>query len=165
MSYTPTQGDLTEHIRVQVAVGWSDVDDITEETVALFGIDEAEVRPLVEAAWTAEETAIETWPDVTDCDRLDAAFAALANAGVLARVLRLRGARTGICGARTLRRARGSTHRTLATRHVLLQAVELARARAGHPRCGRRAAAIAMLEAWDRAEAAVDALCSSVATV
>jgi hypothetical protein len=85
MSYASTQDELAEHVRVQVAVGHADVGDIVEEAASMFEVEEATVRPLAEAAWAAAEADTETWPDVTDCDRLDTAFAALDRAGIRAR--------------------------------------------------------------------------------
>lgn len=81
MSYASTQTELAEHVRVQLAIGHHDVDAIVEEAIEIFGVDEAAVRALVDAAVTAREG----WPAVTDCDRLDAAFAELERSGIRAR--------------------------------------------------------------------------------
>lgn len=46
--------------------------------------DEAWVRQLIERTFAAQREAEKTWPAVTDCDKLAAAFAALEAAGVIA---------------------------------------------------------------------------------
>lgn len=85
MSYASTLADLGAYVRVQVAVGHADLDAIVEETASMFQVDEQAVRPLAEAACAAALADVPAWPAVTDCDRLDAAFAALDRAGIRAR--------------------------------------------------------------------------------
>jgi hypothetical protein len=84
--------DLHEFIRVQVAAGYTAPAEIVEEAVELFtdvAFDVAGLRAAAQAvtdqavaAHTAEQSE---WPALTDCDRLDAAFAELDRAGIVAR--------------------------------------------------------------------------------
>lgn len=83
MSYSSTADELREHVRVQVALGYHDADWIADEAASMFEVDEEVVAPIVDECITA--LAAEAWPEVTDCDRLDAAFAGLDRAGVRAR--------------------------------------------------------------------------------
>jgi hypothetical protein len=83
--------EIAEQVSRAVAEGFSDPDDIIESTVEMFEeeADEEVVRPLVERltakAVRAHLKVQATWPAVTDCDRLDAAFAELNAAGVVCR--------------------------------------------------------------------------------
>ncbi|MDJ0938627.1 MAG: hypothetical protein QNJ00_02555 [Woeseiaceae bacterium] len=47
-------------------------------------LDPDEVNTAVEAAFAAWEQEKQDWPEVTDCDRLDTAFAALNKRGIIA---------------------------------------------------------------------------------
>lgn len=82
---------LRDHIRREVAAGFYDEDVILTNAVDAFDedVDAAQVRraaPALLRAALAEHAAAEAqWPDITDCDRLDAAFAALEMDGVVAR--------------------------------------------------------------------------------
>lgn len=90
-----TDAEITETLRRQiegdVAGGFVSEDEIVENAVAgLEGEADARVlRPRAEAmlreALAAHAAAQGTWPERTDCDRLDAAFAALEAEGVIAR--------------------------------------------------------------------------------
>lgn len=91
----PSGEDRTEWVRDQicrdVASGFYDEDAILTNAADAFAddLDPEELRPLAQQALRkalAEQRAAERrWPDETDCDRLDAAFAALEDSGVIAR--------------------------------------------------------------------------------
>jgi hypothetical protein len=83
--------ELREQIESDVAAGFDDAATIVERAVDTFE-NEADAAMLEDHAgrFVAEELAAHGerqrgWPDRTDCDRLDAAFAALEIAGVVAR--------------------------------------------------------------------------------
>jgi hypothetical protein len=84
--------DLHEFIRVQVAAGYAPINDIVDEAVDVFAdtaLNPAAIRGAAQAiadqALAAHRTDQEAWPETTDCDRLDAAFADLDMAGIVAR--------------------------------------------------------------------------------
>ena len=84
--------DLHDFIKVQVAAGYAPLDEIVADAAEMFldsTLDPAAVRG---AARVVAERAIADhladqggWPGTTDNDRLDAAFAELDGAGILAR--------------------------------------------------------------------------------
>jgi hypothetical protein len=83
---------LHDFVNVRVAGGFAPLDEIVEEAVDAFAEDSPErtalqqvARRLVERAALEHAAAQRHWPAVTDCDRLDAAFADLEAAGILAR--------------------------------------------------------------------------------
>jgi hypothetical protein len=78
-------------IRSQVAAGFADADTIIDTTLAMYEgeADPALLLPYVErymrdilAVHMIEQA---NWPAVTDCDRLDSAFAALEAEGIICR--------------------------------------------------------------------------------
>ncbi len=80
------------HIRDQVTLGFADENEIIEGTLDYFeGQDfdsdalEAHTVQATRAAIAAHCKAQQTWPAVTDCDRLDAVFARLEAEGIVAR--------------------------------------------------------------------------------
>jgi hypothetical protein len=83
--------DLRDFIRVQVAAGYAPLAVIVDEAVDAFSdsLPAAAVREaaqsLADAALAAHLAEQATWPETTDCDRLDAAFAALEADGIVAR--------------------------------------------------------------------------------
>jgi len=84
--------DLHDFIKVQVAAGYAPADEIVDEAVEVFTDSTLDVQALRVAAGAITEQAIVghrteqgSWPATTDCDRLDAAFAELDTAGILAR--------------------------------------------------------------------------------
>lgn len=94
--------DLRDFIRVQVAAGYAPIPVIVEEAVDAFS-DSLPVAAVREAARSLADAALAehladqaTWPATTDCDRLDAAFAALEASGIVARQ---HFACCGACGA------------------------------------------------------------------
>ena len=99
--------DLHDFIKVQVAAGYAPVDDIVDEAVDMFADDEVDTPALRVAARVVAEQVLAaqfaeqaTWPPLTDCDRLDAAFAELASAGIVARQ---HFSCCGTCGANEIR--------------------------------------------------------------
>jgi hypothetical protein len=84
--------DLHEFVQLQVSAGYLSAAAIVDEAVEIFSdlvIDPASARAaaavVAERALAAHREAQASWPAVTDCDRLDAAFTELDAAGVLAR--------------------------------------------------------------------------------
>jgi hypothetical protein len=85
--------DLHDFIKVQVAAGYAPIGEIVEEAVQVFVADTtADANALRGAALAVADRALSAhvadqanWPDTTDCDRLDAAFAELDQAGIVAR--------------------------------------------------------------------------------
>lgn len=83
--------ELRQHIGTLVGAGFLSVDDI--EVLAAEAFEDrlepatvrAAARQLTAAAWDAHIRAQATWPAVTDCDRLDAAFAEMEARGIVAR--------------------------------------------------------------------------------
>lgn len=55
------------------------IDDILEE-----GVDEARLRAAVPVEFAKKQASEATWPEVTDCDRLDRAFLELEQHGIVA---------------------------------------------------------------------------------
>lgn len=83
--------ELSEQIRGEVAAGFEDSGRIVESAIGAFedqadrAFLESHARRFVEEALAAHASEQSGWPARTDCDRLDAAFAALDQAGVVAR--------------------------------------------------------------------------------
>jgi hypothetical protein len=84
--------DLHEFIRVQVAAGFAPISDVVDEAVEVFADTTVAPNALRDAATTLAEQALAThlaeqvdWPAITDCDRIESAFAALDATGILAR--------------------------------------------------------------------------------
>ncbi|WP_117215189.1 DUF6891 domain-containing protein [Allorhizocola rhizosphaerae] len=83
--------DLREYVRLQVAIGYDDGHVIAEDTIESFedeysGEDlPGTVAALVEQEWMTHLLSQPPHTQITDCDRLDAAFADLEDAGVVAR--------------------------------------------------------------------------------
>jgi len=84
--------DLRDFIRVQVAAGFAPLDEMVDEAVDVFAdttLPQASLRAaatvIAEKAIAEHVTQQKSWTAPTDCDRLDAAFAALDAAGIVAR--------------------------------------------------------------------------------
>ncbi len=83
--------DLRSFIGREVAGGFNSPDQIAEAAVRCLISDgygvivRREAPRVVQEAVEAHRAAQATWPAVTDCDRLDYAFAALEEAGVISR--------------------------------------------------------------------------------
>lgn len=99
--------DLRGYIRVQIAAGFSPVEEVIEEAVDVFAdttlapaVLRAAATELAEDAVAAHRAEQATWPETTDCDRIDAAFAALEAAGIVARQ---HFSCCGTCGAKEIR--------------------------------------------------------------
>lgn len=86
-----TDEAIQDHINLRIAVGFDPIESIVESTIEMHEDDrpEDELRPIVEAmaaeALGAHLEVQDKWPEVTDCDRLDRAFAALEARGIVAR--------------------------------------------------------------------------------
>jgi len=85
MSYASTADDLRRHLATQIALGWYPEHGLVEEAAALFATTAADVRPLIAELSRERAQQMASWPPTTDCDRLDAAFAALDQVGIRAR--------------------------------------------------------------------------------
>jgi len=93
---TSLADEMRDYIRGQVAVGYLSADEI-EEAVAdvyLYDLRDSPLDPAIlrriagveiDKAFAGQIDAQRQWPDVTDCDRLDRAFAALDRGGIVAR--------------------------------------------------------------------------------
>jgi hypothetical protein len=84
--------ELHEFVRLHVAAGYASADEIVNAALDSFmdgTHDPAAVRAaaaaLADQAITAHHADQAAWPERTDCDRLDAAFAELEHAGIVAR--------------------------------------------------------------------------------
>ena len=83
--------DLREYIRRDVAAGFSSEEAISRNAVEMLSddYDETALTPhavkITRELMAAHEREQASWPSVTDCDRLDAAFRALEGAGVVCR--------------------------------------------------------------------------------
>ena len=84
-------GDLRESIERDVAAGFLSPEDVVESAIDYLSdeVDPERLRPAAErltaSALAAHAEAEKTWPAVTDCDRLDRAFAGLEADGIVAR--------------------------------------------------------------------------------
>ncbi|MBB5872734.1 hypothetical protein F4553_006168 [Allocatelliglobosispora scoriae] len=85
------RGQVVEFVRTQIAIGEDPYDEIVDDTVDyLTGeADSDEIRRLAEEVADAEFASFlveqRGWPEVTDSDRLTAAFAELDRVGIVAR--------------------------------------------------------------------------------
>ena len=84
--------ELHDFVKVQVAAGYASFDDIVDEAVEVFDGALPDPQALRAAATAITEQSIAAhvrdqarWPEQTDCDRLDAAFAELDGLGIRAR--------------------------------------------------------------------------------
>ncbi len=83
--------DLRDHIDREVAAGFRSEDEIIESAVEVLagdaepGMLRAAAEQLTQRAMARHLAEQATWPAVTDCDRLDAAFAELEQHGIVAR--------------------------------------------------------------------------------
>ena len=88
---TDAIAELRAKITADVAAGFYDEDVILTDLPDIFegeidpDLVRAEAPRLLREALAAHARDAATWPAVTDCDRLDAAFAALEAEGVIAR--------------------------------------------------------------------------------
>jgi hypothetical protein len=83
---------LHDFVRVQVTAGYAPLPEIMEGALAVAGdsgvaLDELRtvIRVVAERADALHRAEQAGWPEVTDCDRLDAAFAELEAVGIVAR--------------------------------------------------------------------------------
>jgi hypothetical protein len=83
--------DVADFVAREIAAGFADPEDVVESTVEAHA-DQAgteDLRPLIErlvaAAVQVHLAAQQTWPEETDCDRLDNALNELTTAGIVCR--------------------------------------------------------------------------------
>jgi hypothetical protein len=86
--------ELKRYIAEDVATGFYNAEEIAESAVEMVSYDDetadkeslrAEADRLTTEAITEHLSDQESWPAITDCDRLDAAFAELEENGVVSR--------------------------------------------------------------------------------
>jgi hypothetical protein len=105
--------DLHDFIKIQVAAGYAPLGTIVEDAVEVFADASTDPRALHKAAHAIAEQALavhlaaqQQWPETTDCDRLDAAFAELDRLGIVARQhFRC----CGTCGSNDIREEMGQS--------------------------------------------------------
>lgn len=85
MSYSPADTECIDYVRRTIAGGFHSPAWIADMAQALFEVEEGEATALVASAVVAHDRERATWTGPTDCERLDAAFAALGRAGIVAR--------------------------------------------------------------------------------
>jgi hypothetical protein len=88
MSYAPREEGLAGWVRLQMAARFDPEDVIAERAREIYELeekDEPALAAILREAADADARERATWPEVTDCDRLDRAFDALDAEGVLAR--------------------------------------------------------------------------------
>lgn len=80
------QAAQLSEVRSWIWSGFYDVNDVQAFVGDLFEDDETEamLRAAVEPEFAKKREAEQSWPVETDCDRLDAAFAELSDAGIVA---------------------------------------------------------------------------------
>lgn len=81
-----TEEYILTSIRTWVWSGFYSIDEVREMTDELLedGVDRAMLRGSVDSEFGEKSAAELAWPRQTDCDRLDEAFAALENVGIVA---------------------------------------------------------------------------------
>lgn len=83
--------DMREQIRRDVAAGFYDEDEILRGAVEMYegeidgSLAASHARQCLSEALAAHADEQKSWPVATDCDRLDAAFAALEAGGIISR--------------------------------------------------------------------------------
>jgi hypothetical protein len=84
----PLSAETLEEIDVQVRGGFEERERIiqifSEEMYAPGELDPAEIEAAVDEAMSRHEAERDSWPEVTDCDRLDRVFEALNKRGIVA---------------------------------------------------------------------------------
>ena len=83
--------DVSGYIRLDIASGFANLSQVVDNALEIVSddYDIALLRPHAEQAFAealAEQRRSEaTWPEITDCDRFDAAYAQLEAAGIVCR--------------------------------------------------------------------------------
>lgn len=86
MSYSPPDLELAALVRHRVACGFEDAQTVYERVTEMYpDVDESIIDTLVDDVIAERDAAAASWPDRTDCFRLDAAFIGLEEVNVLAR--------------------------------------------------------------------------------
>lgn len=84
----PLPSETLKEIDVQVRGGFEDreriIEIFTEEMYAPGDLDPEEVEAAIDDAISRHHAEKNSWPAVTDCDRLDRAFQALNKSGIIA---------------------------------------------------------------------------------
>lgn len=85
-----TMDSLRQYIRIRIAMGFDEAASIIENAVEIYALEEGDAATAAAAALyhevsAAHEAGQPSWPAVTDCDRLDAAFERLNDLGIMAR--------------------------------------------------------------------------------
>jgi hypothetical protein len=80
------QEALLKEVQYWIWSGFYDVEEVQAFIGDLFEDDatEAMLRAAVDPEFAKKRAAEQSWPEETDCDRLDAAFADLSDAGIVA---------------------------------------------------------------------------------
>lgn len=87
MTPVPVDDQLREAITDWIAPGFLEHDEVVDRVAdwdLKAPIPRAQAEQLVDTAWQARLAEERAWPDVTDSDRLDAAFEELEDAGIVA---------------------------------------------------------------------------------
>jgi hypothetical protein len=88
MSYRTTEDDIRSWVRAHVWTGEYDAEEvfiiIGEQLGKGDHFDPAWIREVIEAEVAAKREVEKSWPEVTDCDRLDRVFEHLERQGVIA---------------------------------------------------------------------------------
>lgn len=82
------EAEVSEEISVLVRSGFYDKERLAEifceEMYAPGELDPKEVAASIDSAFDSWNFEKQSWPEVTDCDRLDSAFAAMRKRGIIA---------------------------------------------------------------------------------
>ncbi|GAA1744480.1 DUF6891 domain-containing protein [Luedemannella helvata] len=107
--------DVCDFVTAEVMAGYLPTEAIVDEALARFGQNSSDhdrlrraATSVAERAMVAHREAQQAWPTPTDCERLDAAFAALDNVGVVARQ---HYSCCGTCGADEIRAELQQAHK------------------------------------------------------
>lgn len=83
--------EILDFIQQEVAAGFASAQEIEESTIEYFEDEydmdalQPEIQAAVQESIAAHLREESTWPEITDCDRLDQAFAHLERDGIISR--------------------------------------------------------------------------------